>query len=71
MYQGPIIDAIVNAIAEPYNNLLKTLRADGRVTAEEIETLQAQLRDRWERLTDLVVEELRESRPPDPPSDGP
>jgi hypothetical protein len=62
---NPIVGAILSVFIEPYQDFVSDMHADGRITAAELEALDAALRDRRDRLADLVAERLKQSESPD------
>jgi hypothetical protein len=55
-----IVGEIAGVLAEPYQEFLATLYAEGRITDEELEQVSREVRKRGSHLGKLVQARLRE-----------
>ena len=53
---APVIAAIVETLIEPYTDFLARLQAAGRITAQEVEQVNAAVHTRKEGLAESVRE---------------
>lgn len=58
---APYVAAITRVLVEPYQTFIEKLRADGRLTLEEVEALRKEILERGEQLPELVQAELNKS----------
>ncbi len=59
-----IVGEVAGVLAEPYQEFLATLYAEGRITDEELEQVNREVRERGSHLGKLVQARLRQQDAP-------
>jgi hypothetical protein len=58
----PVVNAIVHVASKPYIDFIELLRASGRITELEVESLNREVQNQRLILVDLTQEELAKAR---------
>ena len=60
-----IVGEVAGVLAEPYQEFLATLYAEGRISDDELQQVNREVRERGTRLGKLVQARLREQDEPE------
>jgi hypothetical protein len=59
-----ILSLVISVLTDPYDQLIERLRAEGRITEEEVQQLHVALKEQIPKLSGLIKPHRNESSDP-------